>query len=163
MSGEEGYYEYVFNTVCPTEIIWYGSKIENPYSIAIRFPTTIDLKQLAISKGYKKVLIVLNDLDESLELTDDNYDLVYSLLANDKRYNFVYLGKNLKYIAEMLNSEDRSREKDLSVAIFNSTSDEKCYFTYGVYTKNEVENNFTPLDAVLDSFATRNNSGESGK
>ena len=76
----------------PTRFVIYGSEIDFSSSISVEYIDEICDDNLVMGKDYEYTMIIINDLDNNVNLSDDDWKLVYGYVENDDRYNLMYLG-----------------------------------------------------------------------
>lgn len=145
------YDAYFVREKMPTDIIWIGAWEGFDFEIPVRFEAGVSDEELKIRNGYTKAYVVINDLDGSLNITDEEYELLFQYLLNDSRYNLMYLGTNrLAYVVELGGYDpDHIQEKDLSAGFFRYN--DELYLNYGSYTTELVGMNI--CGEVLCTFS----------
>ena len=153
--GEKDYFTHFLNEELPTDIVWIGRKCEyeqdygEEYAIPVREENEITEETLMIRDGFVRMLVVIDDLDDAVELSDEELALMQKYIALDNRYNFVYVGKKLEQVCDAfsLDYETTIRSEDLSISFFRTP--DRIISGVGVYTATEVTNNMPVYAAVF--------------
>lgn len=153
IDGEPDFYSYYLNEKLPTDIIWIGGTCEYPYSIPLREEKEITEETLTIRDGYVKMLIVVDDLDDTVELSDEELALIHKYVTLDNRYSFVYVGKKLEQVCKAfdVDYENTISGEDLSISFFRKT--DGVSVLKGLYTTTEVTYERPVYDCVFDDYA----------
>lgn len=137
--GMGEYDAYLVRDKYPTDILWIGPWEEYEWELSVRFAETVDRETLTIRDDFQHMYIVINDLDGSVTLTEDDYRLISSYVKSDSRYHFLYLGKEkLPQICEYgFGDKDMITEIDYSLGLYHCN--ERLISSWGVYTQNEID------------------------
>ena len=76
----------------PTLFIVYGDEIDFAPSISVKYIDEINSESLAISNDYCYGMIIVNDLNGQVDLSDNEWNEIYHLVNTNDQYNFFYLG-----------------------------------------------------------------------
>ncbi len=159
---EEGWLQgeftaYFLREKLPTDIIWYGEyHYYEDFELPVRFETEINDEVLQMRDGYEKVIIFINDLDENLNLSEDDYKLILRYMENNSRYNFMYVGhKDIKTIYELFGFDSSNLNEDTwSIEFLNVNG--YLQATHGPLETEHLEVpefiGFLPLDTYVDMF-----------
>lgn len=147
------YDAYLVRDKYPTDILWIGPWEEYEWELSVRFAETVDRETLTIRDGFQHMYIVINDLDGSVTLTEDDYRLINSYVNSDSRYHFLYLGKEkLPQICEYgFGDKDMITEIDYSLGLYHSN--ERLISSWGVYTQNEIDYDVCICEYVIAGLA----------
>ena len=125
--------DYAVYFVCeelPTDMLWIGKYdgyheiLRYDKELPLRFAEHVDEESLNIREGFKNILIVVNDIDSSVDLSDEEYSLIFNRLLNDSRYNFYYYGsKKLKYVIEEGGYSTENMNSDNMLAAYTRVND----------------------------------------
>lgn len=118
----------------PTRFVIYGSEIDFSSSISVEYIDEICDDNLVMGKDYEYTMIIINDLDNNVNLSDDDWKLVYGYVENDDRYNLMYLGdSDFEQIGRLgiLSDMTAFAEGDLSVGIVHEAG--QLIFVFGTY------------------------------
>lgn len=119
------YEAYVISTLYPTDVIWIGEVLEFEYPIPIREETRLDEDVLKIREGFRHLLVVINDYNGEINVSDDEYKLVLEKLTHDTRYNLCYIGqKQLNHLLELGYPKDTKFEEYDTGALYYHTGAE---------------------------------------
>lgn len=78
----------------PTKFIVYGSEIDFSSSISVEYIDEICDDNLVMDNDYVYTMIIINDIDNNVNLSDDDWKLIYGYVESDDRYNLMYLGNS---------------------------------------------------------------------
>ena len=76
-----------------TEIIIYGDEIPFDEACYVRYIDKITKENLTSDDSFVYTVLVINDLNGNVELTDENMENIHSYVYDDKK-DFFYLGKD---------------------------------------------------------------------
>ena len=136
---EIGEYEaYALREKYPTDILWIGPWEGYKWELSIRFAESVDQETLAMRDDFQHMYIVVNDLDGSVTLTEEEYRLINSYVKSDSRYHFLYLGREkLEQICDYgFGDKDGITPVDYSIGMYHRG--ERLVSVWGVYTENEL-------------------------
>ncbi len=147
---EIGEYEaYALREKYPTDILWIGPWEGYEWEISIRFAESVNQETLTMRDGFQYMYIVVNDLDGSVTLTEEEYRLINSYVKSDSRYHFLYLGK--ERLAEICDYGFGDKEQitalDYSVGMYHRG--ERLVSAWGDYTQNEIDYEVNICECVL--------------
>ncbi len=156
---EEGWYPgeydaYVIREKYRADIIWIGPEAEYwEWQIPIRFEKEISEDMLKARKGYPYVYVVINDLDGSVHISDDEYLLIKEYLTKNERYSFAYFGeKDLKRLSDLgfFEYERAINKSDLFVGLFYLNGELIC--SSGRFTREDKKNDMSPCMAAISEY-----------
>ncbi len=84
--------DYKMSKVYPTEVFWYGEMSKELPTVKVKKLENISEATLKPDSGFRYFYIVLNDIDGNLHLSDEDWDVIFSILESDSRYSLGYLG-----------------------------------------------------------------------
>ncbi|MDO4317633.1 MAG: hypothetical protein Q4C48_05420 [Lachnospiraceae bacterium] len=147
------YDAYLVREKYPTDILWIGPWEEYEWELPVRFAETVDRETLTMRDGFQNMYIVINDLDGSVGLTEEEYRLIHSYVKSDSRYHFLYLGKEkLPQICEYgFGDKDMISEIDYSLGLYHCN--ERLISSWGVYTQNEIDYEVRLCEYVIAGLA----------
>ncbi len=133
------YAAYAVREKYPTDILWIGPWEEYEWELPVRFSETVDRETLTMRDGFQYMYIVVNDLDGSVALTEEEYRLINSYVKADSRYHFLYLGREkLEQICEYgFGNKEQITEIDYSLGMYHRG--ERLVSVWGVYTQDEID------------------------
>ncbi len=155
--GGVDYFAYFVCEALPTDILWIGEyeeykTFDYKKELPLRHAEHVDAESLNIRDGFKNILIVVNDVDSSVELSDEEYSLIFDRLLNDSRYNFYYYGsKKMKYVIEKGGYSTEYMDMSNISAMYTRV-DEKLILTRGGYTREFAKMGFNVCDTVLSNY-----------
>lgn len=117
----------------PTEVVILGESPMISVDLEERFVAKLDKESLARSEGFRHSLILINEKNGGLGVTDEEWNYLKELLCSDASYNCVYIGtENLNRLCEMFKTT--LPESSLSLGIVHETKDAADYMLVeGVY------------------------------
>lgn len=136
---EIGEYEaYALREKYPTDILWIGPWEGYKWELSIRFAESVDHETLTMRDDFQHMYIVVNDLDGSVTLTEEEYRLINSYVKSDSRYHFLYLGREkLEQICDYgFGDKDGITPVDYSIGMYHRG--ERLVSVWGAYTENEL-------------------------
>ncbi len=112
----------IASKIHPTKILVYGDKIDFDKKIDVEYINKINRYSLKFDDKYSFQLIIINDLNNNLSLSNKEWSIINSAVKRDKRCNFIYLGlkefskiKELQIVSDAANFE----KSDLSIGLFH--------------------------------------------
>ena len=131
--------ERLVTKVIPTEFIIYGEELGFDDMIFTSYISSIDSESLYLDTAkYRQAVIILNDLNGRLDITDAEWLLIKKYIDENGNYSLCYLGDGeFERMQELGVTEQLMSlyDGDLSVMIVHSGG-EKIYIT-GTYTVEE--------------------------
>ena len=121
----------------PTQFIVYGDEIDFDSSIDVTYIDSISEEKFTIPSEYRYQLIIINDLDNSLELSINDWQLLSELTKSEKKRNLFYLGNKEFEIIKSLEITDEItafEDGDLSIGFVHE--DDLLITVYGTYIEN---------------------------
>ena len=153
--------DYAVYFVCeelPTDMLWIGKYdgyheiLRYDKELPLRFAEHVDEESLNIREGFKNILIVVNDIDGSVDLSDEEYSLIFNRLLNDSRYNFYYYGsKKLKYVIEEGGYSTENMNSDNISAMYTRVND-TLVLTKGGFTRDDINDGCNLCEGVLTNY-----------
>ena len=149
------YEAYMVREKYPTDIIWYGEfePFEEGYEVSPRFPEDVTKETLKKRNGYQYAYIVANDIDGTMDLTEENYELIYETVSRDENYHFIYIGNRQIALLEKIGYAPMGagNETDLSLGLYHNKNG-VLVPCFGLYQAEDQEDGFEILYAVLDGL-----------
>ncbi len=143
----------ILSKTFPTKIIVYGSEIDFDKKLSVTYIDEISKDSLKFDNGFSYQYIVINDLDDEINISNKEWELIDKTIKSDKRCNFIYLGskelykiKNLEILSDITYFED----SDLSVGLFHQG--DSLITCLGTYT-TEMKNLVPVTDQILNTQA----------
>ncbi|MDO4317631.1 MAG: hypothetical protein Q4C48_05410 [Lachnospiraceae bacterium] len=143
------YAAYAVREKYPTDILWIGPWEEYEWELPVRFAETVDRETLTMRDGFQYMYIVVNDLEGSVTLTEEEYRLINAYVKSDSRYHFVYLGKEkLAEICEYgFGDKEQVTPADYSVGMYHYG--ERLVSSWGIYSQNDIDNELGFCECVI--------------
>ena len=139
----------------PTNILVYGSEIDFDKRLNVTYIDKISKNSLKFDNNFSYQYIVINDLDNKTDLSDEEWKLIGKTVKSDKRCNFIYLGskelykiKNSGILAEGTIYEP----EDLSIGLFHEK--ERLITVMGTYTTECLSDGDSISEAILCTYVT---------
>ncbi|MDO4317632.1 MAG: hypothetical protein Q4C48_05415 [Lachnospiraceae bacterium] len=149
------YAAYAVREKYPTDILWIGPWEEYEWELPVRFAETVDRETLTMRDGFRYMYIVVNDLESSVTLTEEEYRLTNAYVKSDSRYHFLYLGK--ERLAEICDYGFGDKEQitniDYSVGMYHRG--ERLVSVWGVYTQYEIDYEARLCEYVIGGLECR--------
>ncbi len=148
-----GEYEaYALREKYPTDILWIGPWEGYEWEISIRFAESVNRETLTMRDGFQHMYIVVNDLDGSVTLTEEEYRLINSYVKADFRYHFLYLGR--ERLAEICDygfgDKGGITPVDYSIGMFHRG--EHLVSVWGVYSQTNIDYESNLCECVLNGL-----------
>lgn len=86
----------------PTNVMILGDDIQFPDEFKYTKISKLDEDSLSKADAYQYYFLIINDLDNSVYLSDEEIDLIWDYIYN-QHYSFIYLGE--KYLSKWDNSQ----------------------------------------------------------
>ncbi len=131
----------------PTLFTIYGQKMDFDEAISVKYVETLNNDTLILDKAqFKQQMIIINDLDGKLSITDEEWRLIGTLIDSNENYSLFYLGdKEINRMQELgvITSLQTYQEGDLSVGVVRYEG-EKVKVT-GTLTASSIDLNISEL------------------
>ena len=167
LAGNE-LYAYMITEKYPTDIIWIGNTDEFEFTagagdgtciwhdtdaditLYVRKTDHITQEILNRSSEYQYTLVVVNDINGDVQLTDDEYLLVYDNFLRDSHFYFFYIGKNqLDNFAKLgFYEEDAPRDIDYAASFYRYQPDGEPVCGWGTYTITNIQYDLSIWSAI---------------
>lgn len=145
-----GFEKYLLTKKMPTEIVWIGDWTDSAlYSDeTVRFENSVSHESLRLSEGYQRLVVVINELSDDLNVSREQYDLIFTYIYNNPNYYLMYFGKDdLPLLGEISGQSENISGRFLSMGFSNL---KQMVFTYfGTYTSEEKRYDINPFDALV--------------
>ncbi len=143
------YDAYAVREKYPTDILWIGPWEEYEWELSIRFAESVNQETLTMRDGFQYMYIVVNDLDGSVTLTEEEYRLINSYVKADSRYHFLYLGR--ERLAEICDygfgDKGGITPVDYSVGMYHYG--ERLVSSWGIYTQDDIDSEMRLCECVI--------------
>lgn len=100
---------YALKTAYPTDFMFIGDAESLNFDESLEYRTLdkVNADTLKRDKKYKYSVIIINDLDGKMELSDDTLSAMQKCIVTDRGFYLMYLGKNFEKLEPMgIYSED---------------------------------------------------------
>ncbi len=140
--------------IIPTKFVVYGNTLDFHEDVYVKYVDSIDTESFDLESEYMQEMIIINDLDDSLCISDDEWQLIFKLLENNTNYSFFYLGRKEYERMEDLGLIKKDgiglSENELSVGMVRENG--KMIWIYGTYDVNAQRLNANISERILMSF-----------
>ena len=130
----------ILSKTYPTNILIYGSEIDFDKKLNVTHIDEINEDSLKFNNDFSYQYIVINDLNDQTNISDEEWKLIDKTIKSDKRCNFLYIGsKELNQIKSlgMLSKDAYFEEEDLSVGLFHEGN--KLITSLGTYSTDLLD------------------------
>ncbi|MDO5292661.1 MAG: hypothetical protein Q4F05_07915 [bacterium] len=138
----------------PTEIIILGNSVGIPEEYHAHYISEISEENLTSNGGYKFSILVINDLDGTIQLSSSDWDIIEKFVSD--KTNFYYLGNQyFDKIKTLGFYTDDLPDTDLSIVYLHEKKES--FPMYGMWTKEsnqlyEEKNSKLLSDVLIHSF-----------
>ena len=115
---------------------------------------TVTEESLERKPGYRYSLIVLNDMDSMLNLSDEEYATVFQCYLRDEFCIVACVGKNhfSKLVKLGLIKNEKWIQPEDYCVFYHRSKSGKMTSTFGLYTETDIENDFSMCMCLLQGF-----------
>ena len=134
--------------------MWYDSDIDKEIEIPLQVVDNVTEESLERKPGYRYSLIVLNDMDSMLNLSDEEYATVFQCYLRDEFCIVACVGKNhfSKLVKLGLIKNEKWIQPEDYCVFYHRSKSGKMTSTFGLYTETDIENDFSMCMCLLQGF-----------
>lgn len=128
---------FIVTQTYPTQFVIYGDAIEFHDSISVRYVDQINEENLEIEDDFLYEMIIINDLQGNINLSNEEWEIISKYVKSDNRYSFYYLGnKEIEQIYNLgiISSLDLWGQNDLSIGLTHEGN--QLVTVFGTYSVN---------------------------
>ena len=121
----------------PTQFVVYGEVMDFDPLVSVKYIKEINQETLTKGEEYVYGLIIVNDLNGEVDLSDDEWRVISDLVQSNKYYNLFYLGnEDIEQLLRVgvISDLDMWNESDLSIGVTHEGED--IITVFGTYYKN---------------------------